>query len=172
MGKTISEDFVEDFEEDFPIGLLERRGAVYRQGELLHQGKKGAFYSCTIFMYEYQYKAIAYIANNGERSIYDFTQLLSLHGQEIPCKNISGHVLKVLAMHQQENASITNDFGYFIVSFITSLFIVMIPVLLLGGTIYLIAFLAVKRAFACYELCFVLWIARCCLVKFRRAYYN
>lgn len=165
-------DFEEDFEEDFPIGLLERKGGIYKQGEFLHQGKKGAFYTCTLFLYEYQYKAIAYIANNGERCIYDFTQLLSLHGQVIPCKNISGHILKALAMHQQENTSVLNDSGYFLVSFITSFFLVLIPILLLGGTINLIIYLSLKRAFACYGMCMVLWIARCCLVKFRRAYYN
>lgn len=162
-------EFVETFEEDYPVGLLERYGGIYQQGECLHKGKRGSFYDCTIILYEYQYKAVSYIANNGERCIYNFTQLLSLGNQMIPCKNIASHVFMALLTH---NRADKKDVGYFLISFITSIVLVLIPFFFLGGIFYFILFWAFRKSFACFGMCFLLWLVRGCLVKFRRAYYN
>lgn len=74
----------ENFSEEYPITLFEEEGGIYQQNELLHEGKHGNFFSCTLYIDNYIYEGISYIAPHGVRVIYSLES----------CKDLSGNTVR------------------------------------------------------------------------------
>lgn len=95
-------EYQENFQELYVVGVLEHCGAIYKQQEMLHRGKKGTFYQCAIILHEYIYEAISYVSDKGIRRLYRLLSVSKLSGEKLLCRDAWIHMEKNILLHRKE----------------------------------------------------------------------
>lgn len=167
-------EYSEHFEELYLIRVLEHCGAEYRQQDLLHKGKKGSFYACTILLYDYVYQAVSYVSDNHIRYVYKLLSVSSLRGEEISCKDIFFHMERNIRSHKKELSAdeLLFQLKYSAVCIISGLLFILSFVLFIIG-IFVYPFLfSFAKAFSCIIAAALFFLARIFFVRFRRIWFG